>query len=98
MSKRGALRAFTIALLAATAWTAYANVLSDDTEVRARSQATARAAAGCGDACRLVNMEGDRGMISHRVAYTFDGKGMVVVTCRRPFVLAGEHACEASRP
>ena len=98
MSKRGALRAVTILLLVATAWTAYANVLSDDAEVRARSQATARAAAGCGDACKLVNLEGDRGMVSHRVAYTFDGMGMVVVTCRRPFLFAGEHACEAARP
>jgi hypothetical protein len=37
-------------------------------------------------------------MISDEINYTCDAIGMVVVTCRRPYVAFGEHACEATRP
>lgn len=96
--RRGVLRVFTIALLGLTAWTAYANVFSDDLDVRARAGELARVTAGCGDACKVVSMHGDRGMLSETLAYDIEGKGRILVECRRAFVAFGEYACVASGP
>jgi hypothetical protein len=92
---RRALRTVTILLFVMTGWTAYANVLSDDAEVRATADATARAHAGCGEACKLANVNGERGMLSTEITYDMHPKGRVVVVCRRPFVAVGDFACEA---
>lgn len=102
MSARSAgRRAFsflTAILFVLCIWTAYANVFSDDTALRARAGELARQKAGCGDKCKLVQMQGTRGMLSEEITYTFDGLGMFVVTCRRPYVSFGDHVCEASKP
>jgi hypothetical protein len=95
---RRALRASTIVLFALTGWTAYANVLSDDTEVRTRAEAAARAHAGCGESCKLANVRGERGMLAVKIAYELHPTGSVVVECRRPYVAFGEYACEATSP
>lgn len=78
-------------------WTAYANVLSDDAPVRAKARATVNQAAGCGDACELEGLHGDRGMLEERIEYDVVGHGHYVVVCRRAFILAGDYACEAKR-
>lgn len=95
---RRAFRGFTFVLFGLCIWTAYANVFSDDTAVRAQAGQLARTTAGCGDKCKVVGMEGDRGMISETISFTIDGKGQVVVTCRRAFIVAGEYACTAEGP
>lgn len=95
---RRIFRALTFVLFALCLWTIYANVLSDDTAVRAKAGELARTTAGCGDKCKVVGMEGDRGMLSESITFTIDGKGQVLVTCRRALVVAGEYACTASRP
>jgi hypothetical protein len=84
---------FTVVLLLASLWTAYANVLSDDTDVRAKARATVNAAAGCGDECKLERLRGDRGMLDETIAYDILKHGHYVVTCRRPYVAFGDHAC-----
>lgn len=95
---RRAFSIFTAVLCVLCLWTIYANVLSDDTELRARAAELARQKAGCGDKCKLVHMEGSRGMLSEEIQYTFDGIGMFVVTCRRPFISFGDHVCDATKP
>lgn len=95
---RRAFRALTFVLLGLTLWLAWANVLSDDTAVRAKAEQTARAFAGCNAACRLLDMHGDRGMLSTEVSYTIDKTGVVIVTCRRPQVAFGDHECVAAKP
>jgi hypothetical protein len=95
---RRAFSLFTAVLCVLCLWTAYANVFSDDTALRARAGDLARQKAGCGDKCKLVQMQGTRGMITEEINYTFDGLGMFVVTCRRAYVSFGEYACEAAKP
>jgi hypothetical protein len=92
---RRALRVITIALFFLTAWTAFANVFSDDAEVRAEAEAKAREAAGCGAECKFSNVHGERGMLSVEIAYDLHPSGRVVVVCRRPYVAFGDYACEA---
>ena len=58
----------------------------------------ARTSAGCGDKCKVVGMNGERGMLSETITFTIDGKGQTVVTCRRAFVIAGDYSCVASKP
>lgn len=104
MSGRGAavfrrvFRFATIVLFIACIWAIYANVFSDDTAVRARARETAQKAAGCGDKCSLVGMEGERGMLSEVITITIQGKGQYVVTCRRSAVIAGDYTCVAAKP
>ena len=98
MNRRQVFSALTVVLLLVTLWMAWANVLSDDTPLRARAGDLARQTVGCGDKCKLVGMEGDRGMIDTRIEYTFDAVGRVIVTCRRSAIAFGEHACVATRP
>ena len=98
MKSRVVLRALTFVLFGLCLWTAYANVFSDDTAVRAQAGQLARTTAGCGDTCKVVGMEGDRGMISETITFTIDGKGQIVVTCRRALVAFGEYECTAAKP
>jgi hypothetical protein len=86
----------TAAFVGLCLWTAYANVFSDDAAVRTRGEKVARDKAGCGDTCRLVRVEGERGILKETLAYTFVNVGQVDVTCRRPYIAFGEYACEAS--
>lgn len=95
---RRAFRAFTFVLLALTLWTAFANVLSDDTALRADAEKAARAFAGCGASCKMLDIHGDRGMLSTEVLYTIDKVGQVLATCRRPYVAFGDWACTAAKP
>ncbi|MDB4935862.1 MAG: hypothetical protein JWP87_2834 [Labilithrix sp.] len=94
---RGAFRVVTIVLLLVAIWTAYANVFSDDTDLRAQAGTMARQQAGCGDKCKVVGMHGSRGMLEESIDYEIDGKGAFVVTCRRAYVIAGEYACDARK-
>lgn len=98
--KRGArslLRGFATFVFFLSLWTAYTNVFSDDTAVRAHAGDLARQFAGCGDKCKVTGMHGDRGMIEERIAYDIDGKGQVVVTCRRQHVVIGDYECKAEK-
>ena len=96
--KRKIFSAFTVVLLLITAWMAWANVLSDDTALRARAGQIARDKAGCGDKCKLIGMQGDRGMISTTIDYNFDAVGRIIVDCRRPAIAFGDHVCTATKP
>ncbi|HVH45340.1 MAG TPA: hypothetical protein VM925_23465 [Labilithrix sp.] len=84
---------FTIVLLVVSAWTAYANVISDDADVREKARATVNQAAGCGADCKLEGLRGDRGMLEERIEYDVLKHGHYVVVCRRAFIVAGEYAC-----
>lgn len=109
---RGAFRALTFVLLAVSAWTAYANVLADDSDVRATANELAREKAGCVDhvdrqadrararapGCKMTGIVGDRGMLETRIVYDVDGRERVTVTCKRPFVAFGAFACVAEGP
>lgn len=90
--------ALTVVLFVICLWTAYANVFSDDTAVRAQAGQLARDTAGCGDQCKLVGMQGDRGMLSETITYDIQQKGQFVVTCRRAMIIAGDYACTAGKP
>jgi hypothetical protein len=90
-----AFRGFTIVLLLVSIWTAYANVFSDDTDVRATAGALVRTKAGCGDKCKITGMRGSRGMFSESVDYDIDPVGSFTVTCTRAYVIAGDYACDA---
>jgi hypothetical protein len=92
-----AFRGLTIVLLIACIWTAYANVFSDDTDVRATAGALARTKAGCGDKCKVTDMRGSRGMFEESISYEIDRVGSFVVTCKRAYVIAGDYACDARK-
>ncbi len=92
--KRKIFRWLTLSLLVICLWTAYANVLSDDTEVRAKARATVNTAAGCGDDCKLESLRGERGMIEERIEYELLKHGHYVVVCRRAIVIAGDYTCD----
>ena len=47
---------------------------------------------------KVVNMEGERGMLSEVITFTMEGKGQYVVTCRRALVIAGDYGCTAAKP
>lgn len=97
MDKKRAFRGFTFVLLLVTIWTAYMNVFTDDTAVRARARELVDKEAGCGDKCRLTGMHGERGMIHEVIEYDIDGKGHFTATCRRTFVVVGDYACEVTK-
>ena len=92
-----AFRLFTICLLLVSIWTAYENVFSDDTDLRARAGDLARKEAGCGDKCKQSGMRGNRGMLEESIDYDMDGVGGFNVTCRRAYVFVGDYACVASK-
>ncbi len=79
-------------------WTVYANVFSNDLEVRSMAELAARAKAGCGEKCSLSHMEGSRGAFSETLDFDFRGAGTISVTCRRPYIAFGSYACTASKP
>ncbi len=95
--KRKIFSTITVILLCITAWMAWANVLSDDTALRAKANTIAREKAGCGDKCKMINMSGDRGMISTTIEYHFEDAGRFLVTCKRPQIAFGDHVCEATK-
>lgn len=84
---------FTVLLLGACVWTAYANVFSDDTEVRAKARSAVNDAAGCGDQCKVEGLRGERGMLEERIDYDVMRHGHYVVACRREFIVAGAYEC-----
>jgi len=88
-------RIFTILLLGVSILTAYMNVFSDDSEVRARANELARKQAGCGDKCRVSNIHGNRGMFDEQTEYDVEGPGAghYIVVCRRAYVAVGDYAC-----
>jgi hypothetical protein len=90
-------RVFTIVLLIVCVWTAYANVFSDDTDVRAKAGELARKEAGCGDKCKQTSMRGHRGMFEESIDYELDKIGTITVTCRRANIIIGEYACVAQK-
>jgi len=95
---RKVFRIFTILLLGLSLWTAYANVFSDDTAVRAKANDLARKTAGCGDKCKVTNIRGNRGMLDETTEYDVEGPGAghYVVVCRRAQIVVGDYACEVS--
>lgn len=95
---RRGFRGFTVLLCVVTAWTVYANVVSENEPVKRQAEERARAFAGCGASCKIVGMHGDRGMLATEIIYTIDRVGQVVVTCRRAYVAFGDHACVAAKP
>jgi len=97
MTGRRILRASTFVLLALCLWTVYANVLSDDTAVRAKARELADTTAGCGDKCKVVGMNGERGMFSEEIVFDISPQGSFTVTCRRSGVIFGEYACVAAK-
>lgn len=97
-------RAWTVILvvvLGLAAWAVYANILSDDTAVRAQAEAVARDKAGCGKDCKLSRMEGSRGLLNEQIQFTFDvpgksptgDKGAVLVECKRAYLAFGAYRC-----
>lgn len=98
MTKRKAFRYFTIVLFLVCGWTVFANILSDDTSVRAMAEKAARTKAGCGEKCRVTGIHGSRGMIDETITYDIDTLGQWTSTCRRAFVVAGDYACTAEKP
>ena len=90
-------RIFTILLLAVTLWTAYANVFSDDVAVRAMAEDVAKKHSKCGGTCKITDMRGSRGMIDESFEYDVTGikSGLIVVVCRRKYVVIGDYTCEA---
>lgn len=95
---RKLFRIFTFLLLGVCIWTAYANVFSDDTAVRAKANETARAKAGCGDKCKVTNMRGNRGMLDETIDFDVEGAGAghYAVVCRRAQIIVGDYACTVS--
>jgi hypothetical protein len=87
---------FTVVFLIACVWTAYANVYSDDTDVRAKARATVNAAAGCGNDCKLEGLRGDRGMLSEDIEYDVLKHGHYVVSCKRAYIAIGDYDCKVS--
>lgn len=90
-------RILTIVLVIVSVWTAYANVFSDDSDVRAKAGELARKEAGCWDQCKQTSMRGNRGMIEESIAYEIDKVGTILVTCRRTSIVFGDYACEAHK-
>ena len=88
--------AFAFALLALTAFTAYRNVLADDSAVRTMAEKRARDTAGCGD-CKTTRIEGKRGMLSESFDFTMQNDTAVAVSCRRPYIAFGDYACTATK-
>ena len=73
----------------------YTNVISDDAELRARTEAIARTYANCGDQCRVSKMQVQRTVVGYSAEFDIDGVGPVQVVCRRDVIVAGEQRCLA---
>jgi len=77
-------------------WTAYTNVFSDDSALRARADKLAREKAGCGETCKLIRAEGKRGIYEERITFTFSRPAVVTVACHRKYIAFGGHVCDAT--
>ncbi|AKV01003.1 hypothetical protein AKJ09_07666 [Labilithrix luteola] len=75
------------------AFAVYANVLSDDTALRARAETVARQQAGCNDKCRMTRAEIQRSVLEYRADYEMEGSSAVQVRCRRQAIVVGDYAC-----
>lgn len=91
--KRRVFQWFTVFLAIVSAWAVYANVLADDADVRKLARTTVNQAAGCGDACKLSGLRGDRGMLSETIEYDVQNHGHWEITCRRAMIVIGDYAC-----
>jgi hypothetical protein len=89
------LRVGLLLVFVLSVWATLANVLSDDTEVRALADGVAHKTAGCGDGCKASTTRGNRSVLSTSVEYDFVGYGHVLVVCRRPWVVVGDWDCQA---
>ena len=78
-------------------YTIWANVISDDTEVRSLADLAARAKAGCGEKCVMTKMEGSRGVLAETLEFTFKDAGVIAVKCKRPAIAFGAYKCEATK-
>lgn len=78
-------------------YTIWANVISDDTEVRSIADLAARAKAGCGEKCVMTKMEGSRGVLAETLEFTFREGGSITVKCKRPAIAFGAYKCEATK-
>jgi len=72
----------------------YTNVIADPVTVRERAASIARQHAGCGERCRVLQMQERRSVFGYRADYELEGNGSVRVTCRRAAVVLGEHDCQ----
>jgi hypothetical protein len=90
--------AIVIAFLVLVAVTTYRNVFADDAAVRAQAEKLGRETIGCGSACSVTRLEGNRGLLSETLTYTFQPGGTIVVTCRRAYIAFGDYACAAAKP
>jgi hypothetical protein len=95
--RRRVFQWLTIVLALLTGWMAFANVISDDADVRKLARDTVNQAAGCGEQCKLTSMRGDRGMIEERIEYDVDGKGHFAIVCRRAAIAFGAYACAVEK-
>ena len=95
MRGRQIFRWLTIVLFFLTLWTGYANVLTDDTEVRAMARTSMGQAAGCGADCKVESLRGERGMFGETIEYDVVKKGHVAVVCRRQYISFGAWTCTA---
>ena len=93
VTRRRLFQWFTLVLLTASVWTAYANVFSDDADVRTKARSTVNHAAGCWDDCKVEGLRGERGMMEERIEYDVVGHGHYAVVCRRAFFVAGDYTC-----
>jgi hypothetical protein len=78
-------------------YTVWANVISDDTDVRSVADLTARAKAGCGEKCVMTKMEGTRGVLAEDIDFSFRDGGNIHVKCKRAAIAFGAYKCEAAK-
>lgn len=100
---RQIFRWVTVLLFVLTAWTGYANVFTDDTDVRAMARTTMSQAAGCGEDCKVESLRGERGMFGETIEYDVAparaGRagalhgGHYAVVCRRQYISFGVWSC-----
>ena len=72
----------------------YTNVIADPAIIRERAASLARRHAGCGERCRILQMQERRTVFGYRADYEIEGNGSVHVTCRRAAVVFGDHECQ----
>ncbi len=71
------------------------NVIADPSTVRERAGLVARDHAGCGDGCRVLQMQERRNILGYRAEYELAGAGAVRVSCWRTAIVVGEYECDA---
>ena len=73
----------------------YMNVITDPSAVRERAANVARSHAGCGEGCRVLEMQERRNILGYRADYEIAGVGSVRVSCWRTAIVVGDHECDA---